>query len=213
MRKTASLGLAMALAGCAGGLPLGPDVVVSGAKYVAVQGEADLVVRTFLVDPAGQKREVAGATCAIDSSLYSARLTTPARLRVPNFGPQSPVLTLTCAAGELKGGGQVGIETFWRAAPGSQFGSRPVRSICFSTRALIFVRTRSSSSCRRPCGRTSSRKNYGRVSSMAVSTPSVRIIATFRIAFVSKRRRVISVAVRTECLALKTACSSCSRKA
>ncbi len=112
----------MALAGCAGGLPLGPDVVVSGAKYVAVQGEADLVVRTFLVDPAGQKREVAGATCAIDSSLYSARLTTPARLRVPNFGPQSPVLTLTCAAGELKGGGQVGIETFWRAAPGMYGG-------------------------------------------------------------------------------------------
>lgn len=113
-----SLVLSLTLGGCAGGLPLGPDVVVSGAKYVAVQGEADLVARTFVIDAAGQKLEVAGAVCDVESSLYSARLTTPARLRVPNFGPQSPALGFSCAAGELKGGATVGIETYWRTAPG-----------------------------------------------------------------------------------------------
>ncbi len=122
MRNVLTIGLAMALAGCAGGLPLGPDVVVSGSKFVAVQGEADLVVRTVIIDAEGRKREVAGATCDVESSLYSARLTTPARLRLPNFGPQSPVLTLTCAAGDLKGAGQVGIETYWRSAPGMYGG-------------------------------------------------------------------------------------------
>lgn len=107
------------LAGCAGGgLPLGPDVMVSGQNFAAAQGEADVVVRTHIVDPDGAEREVAGAVCDVRSVLYSAKLTTPARLRLPNFGAQSPDLMFDCAAGELRGSAARPITTVWRTPPG-----------------------------------------------------------------------------------------------
>ena len=113
---------ATALAGCAGGLPLGPDVVVSGRQFVAAQGEADVVVRAFVLDDAGERSEVAGAACDVTTSLYDAKLTTPARMRVPNFGPQSPVLNIACAALGLKGAVQQPIAIYWRTAPGYYYG-------------------------------------------------------------------------------------------
>lgn len=109
---------AILLGGCATGLPLQPDVVVSGQQFVAVRGEADVVVRSYLVDPGGERLEVGGAACKVTSSLYDAQLTTPARMRLPNFGPQSPVLNFACAAGKLKGTAQRPIATYWRSAPG-----------------------------------------------------------------------------------------------
>lgn len=111
----AGLGL---LAGCAGGLPLGPDVMVGGQNFAAARGEADLVVRTHVIGADGSEREVGGAVCDVTSVLYSARLTTPARLRLPNFGAQSPELMLDCAAGELRGSASRPITTVWRTAPG-----------------------------------------------------------------------------------------------
>ncbi|TPE49687.1 hypothetical protein [Amaricoccus solimangrovi] len=105
-------------------MPLGPDVVVGGQDFVAARGEADLVVRTHVVGSDGTKREVAGATCALSSVLYSAKFTTPTRLRLPNFGPQSPDLMISCAAGVQKGSASVPIATYWRTAPG-YFGPGP----------------------------------------------------------------------------------------
>lgn len=118
-RMLVALAGAGLLAGCAGGLPLGPDVMVSGQNFAAARGEADLVVRTHVIDPDGSEREVGGATCDVTSVLYSARLTTPARLRLPNFGPQSPELDIDCAAGELRGSASRPITTVWRRPAGS----------------------------------------------------------------------------------------------
>ncbi len=113
-----ALWLILMLPGCAAGLPLREDVAVSGQKFVAAQGEADVVVRTYVLDPAGKPAELGGAACQITTSLYDAKLTTPARLRLPNFGPQSPELFVTCAAEGLEGAARQDINTFWQGAPG-----------------------------------------------------------------------------------------------
>ncbi len=110
--------LALLLAGCATGVPVERQVVVSGGQFIAVQGEASLIVRTFVEDPGGQRREVTGASCDVESSLYTARLTTPSRLVLPNFGPQSPELAVNCNAGKLLGSGRVAIVTRWQQTPG-----------------------------------------------------------------------------------------------
>lgn len=94
MRRNPGLAVIAAaalLAGCASqsNVPVERRVVVSGAGFEAVRGEAGLTVRTFVEDPAGTRREVVGATCQVGSSLYATTLVTPAQLVVPNFGPQS----------------------------------------------------------------------------------------------------------------------------
>jgi hypothetical protein len=107
----------LALAACATGVPVQREVVVSGARFQAVQGEARLTVRTFLPDAPEGRREVLGAHCDVVSSLYSTQLVTPARLVVPNFGPQSPELAFACRAGELSGSARVSIFTRWEDYP------------------------------------------------------------------------------------------------
>ncbi len=107
------------LAACAGGVPVDHQVVVSGSRFQAVQGEAALTVRTFLED---NRSEVVGATCEVVSSLYFTKLVTPSRLVVPNFGPQSPELTATCHAGALAGSGTVPVITRWQTVPGPYWG-------------------------------------------------------------------------------------------
>jgi hypothetical protein len=108
----------LVLAGCASGVPVERQVVVDGSRFLAVQGEARLTVRTFLEDEGGARREVIGARCAVRSSLYGAELTTPSDLVLPNFGPQSPELEFTCRAGELAGSRRTDINTYWRDYPG-----------------------------------------------------------------------------------------------
>lgn len=120
MRKPAMLSaVGLMLAACAGGVPVERQVVVPGGRFEAVQGEAALLVRTFVEDPAGERQEVTGATCAIVTSLYSASLVTPSRLVVPNFGPQSPEITATCHAAKLAGTGTARIMTRWQQPPGA----------------------------------------------------------------------------------------------
>jgi hypothetical protein len=123
IRRLAPLALPGVLAACAGGLPLGPDVMVPGQQFVAAQGEADVIVRTYVVDATGARREVAGAVCDVTTVLYSAQLTTPVRLRLPSFGPQSPDLVIRCAADGLTGGTTQPIQTYWRTAP--PYGAGP----------------------------------------------------------------------------------------
>jgi hypothetical protein len=117
MRAPALLAAAL-LAGCAAGVPVERQVVVPGDRFANVQGEAALFVRTFLADAGGERREVVGARCHVLSSLYSAELVTPSRLVVPNFGPQSPELAVSCTAGELSGAGTIRIVTRWNEPPG-----------------------------------------------------------------------------------------------
>jgi hypothetical protein len=108
---------ALLLAGCAAGVPVERQVVVSGARFQDIQGEAAFFVRTFLPDQGGERREVVGATCAVTSSIYQTEIVTPVRLVVPNFGPQSPELSFACRAGELRGRGHARIVTRWSGPP------------------------------------------------------------------------------------------------
>jgi hypothetical protein len=93
------------------------------ARHVVVNtgfptlSEADLVVRAFVVDAAGRRREVIGAQCNVTSELYSTQLTTPARLVVPNLGSRSPMLTFECRAYGLRGEAESDVATHWRAQP------------------------------------------------------------------------------------------------
>ena len=109
---------ALMVSACASGVPVERQTVVSGSRFDAVQGEAAFVVRTFLPEEAGERREVIGARCEVVSSLYTAALVTPSRLVVPNFGPQSPEIGVDCTADELTGSGTARIVTQWREAPG-----------------------------------------------------------------------------------------------
>lgn len=106
------------VAACASGVPVQRQVVVAGDRFTAVQGEAAFLLRTFLPRESGGG-EVTGAVCQIVSSLYSAEAVTPARVVVPNFGPQSPELVATCRAGELAGTGGTRIVTRWQQPPGA----------------------------------------------------------------------------------------------
>ena len=117
MRRVA-VAAALLASACASGVPVERQTVVSGSRFDAVQGEAALVVRAFLPEVAGERREVIGARCDVVSSLYTAALVTPSRLVVPNFGPQSPELSVNCTADELVGSGSARIVTQWREAPG-----------------------------------------------------------------------------------------------
>jgi hypothetical protein len=120
MRRSRGLALALLLAGCsAGGLPPGPAVVVPGARFDGVRGESELVVRAHVEDAAG-RREIAGARCAVTTGLFETEVVTPARLVVPNFGPQSPTLRIACRAGALEGSAEQRILTRWRDAPGAR---------------------------------------------------------------------------------------------
>jgi len=110
--------LAAALAGCATGAPIDRQVVVSGARFDGVRGEMATDVRTYITGVDGQTRELLGASCDVSSSLYEASLTTPARLVVPSFGPQSPELDVACRAGESSGATTVRVSTSWRYPPG-----------------------------------------------------------------------------------------------
>lgn len=112
----------MPLAACAGSVPVENVVTVSGAQFDSVRGEADLVVRTFLPAEENTRREVTGAVCELDTILYSTRFTTPARLKLPNFGPQSPELSISCRAEDWSGRAEVPVETDWAYPPGGYAG-------------------------------------------------------------------------------------------
>lgn len=116
--RIAALVIAGLLAGCASGVPVERAVVVPGDRFTAVQGEADLIVRTFIRDQAGERHEVTGAVCDLRTSLFEARLTTPSELVLPNFGPESPQLNFNCRADELTGAAQQQIVTRWSRPPG-----------------------------------------------------------------------------------------------
>jgi hypothetical protein len=113
-----ALAVFLGLAGCAGGVPVERQVAVSGAGFANVDGEVDLVVRAFLAPEDEVRREVVGAVCQVESTLYEAQITTPSRLKVPNFGPQSPELDISCSADGFSGRVRQEINTYWRDAPG-----------------------------------------------------------------------------------------------
>ena len=106
------------LAGCATAprLPVRPELVsVEGPGGVApvARLHSEITVRTHLVDPAGSRREVGDADCALATPDYGARFRTPARVLVPIWGPGSPTLDVSCAADDLRGQARQPMLTRW----------------------------------------------------------------------------------------------------
>jgi hypothetical protein len=66
------------------------------------RGQETLTVRTFASGGAGLT-EIEGASCLLDSGVFSARFASPAQVVVPDYGPASPDLFIRCSAGVLSG--------------------------------------------------------------------------------------------------------------
>jgi hypothetical protein len=98
------------VAGCTAAAPVSePPVQVTptrGATWPAARGEAELVMRAVGRDAAGAERELAGVPCRATTPYYAAEFETPARLLLPDFGPASPTVTVTCRAGAAEGHGE-----------------------------------------------------------------------------------------------------------
>lgn len=115
--RAPSLLLPLLLAACATGAPVTRQVVVPGGQFQAVQGEARFFVRSFL-STGSQQQEVIGARCELVTSLYRTEFVTPARVVVPNFGPQSPEVTVACRTPDSAGSASTRIVTRWQQPPG-----------------------------------------------------------------------------------------------
>ncbi len=123
MRLILSFVLMFMLAGCAAkALPVtsiseikpltgarGIDVYAlrraKGEKVPDYAGEQLLEIRTYEADENnfnGRGKEIAGADCQIRTGTYSARVTTPAKLRVPIYRRQSPPISAKCSKAGYK---------------------------------------------------------------------------------------------------------------
>ncbi len=104
------MALALLAAGCAASPELPAPVVRPGVRAGAIlppaQGETGVEVRTFVME-GGARREVAGATCRLESDGFEGSFRTPARVVVPDSGPAAPVLGFACTDGARQGSGSV----------------------------------------------------------------------------------------------------------
>ena len=136
MRRAALL-LALALAGCGGGVyqwgPAGggrglPEVAMaSDPAWIVPPGRsrAALAVRTF-VPAEGGWAEVTGARCEVRGApFFHAAVTTPARLILPDLGPDAPALVAVCGTGALEGRDAVPPVYAW---PAEGRASAPARA-------------------------------------------------------------------------------------
>lgn len=66
-----------------------------------VMGYAEMKLRT--IDKAQKSAEILNADCTLDSAEVSARVTTPARIRLPDFKGKPTPLDIVCTAGARQG--------------------------------------------------------------------------------------------------------------
>jgi hypothetical protein len=100
--------LALALAGCGGVYGGGaglPEVTARlDTAYVAPprRGDIGVAVRSFL--PAGDSlAETRGARCAVTAGAYRAAVATPARVVLPDLGPDAPLVRADCVGASAQG--------------------------------------------------------------------------------------------------------------
>ena len=69
--------------------------------------------------------EISGATCNLDSGLYKAAFVTPANIVVPDYGPDSPAIFVTCTApdGRTKSVTMQAVNQTMQARNGSAAGA------------------------------------------------------------------------------------------
>ena len=119
----------LALAGCAGwGGPAGggrglPEMAMSPrADWIVPpgRGRSALAVRAFVPGADGAWQEVAGARCRVTGEPYfRADLVTPARLLLPDLGPDAPALKAECSSGTARGAAAVPPVFAWEATGGN----------------------------------------------------------------------------------------------
>ena len=84
---------------------LGLDVFAAarqqGQPVPVYLGERLVTVRSVFDGSSGTS-EFSGARCKITSSAFTAEVTTPVQIIVPNYGQQSPVITADCRANEMR---------------------------------------------------------------------------------------------------------------
>jgi hypothetical protein len=125
------IGLAatLVLAGCVGygggttggGRGLPEVAMTAQADWIVPpgRGRSALAVRAFVPGPDGWD-EVAGARCRVAGApFFRADLVTPARLVLPDLGPDAPVLVADCAAGEARGRDTVPPAFAWQRTGGT----------------------------------------------------------------------------------------------
>jgi hypothetical protein len=112
----------LVLAGCAVNSVAPPGVTTvaavarSGVAAPLAQGETQLVVRTV---PAGDARqELRGVACRAETAWFTADFATPARLLMPDYGAQAPVVVVNCRSGELAGQGAASPQAAWSGGLG-----------------------------------------------------------------------------------------------
>lgn len=112
MHRLMTIIIAVLIAGCAReqelDLPAATvrPLINSGLLLPPARAETDFAVRTY-VRAGKTETEVAGTDCVLDSDYFTARFTAPARIALPDLGPQSPVVRVACAG--VPGSGQTAI--------------------------------------------------------------------------------------------------------
>lgn len=122
MKAAGIVAVLFAVAGCAGGNPLMKDGLAevqmrnsSGDVAAPARRYMSVPTRSFQAGPEGEWLEVLGAQCSVTSGLYRATLTTPARLVLPDLGPDAEPITAVCSTGILNGREMVAPEYPWPA--------------------------------------------------------------------------------------------------
>jgi len=108
------LGAAMALSACAKPMEVSSITEINpttGAKSIDVlepkrvarrtgvpefAGDQIIEIRTFAYQQGAGEQEIAGATCKLTASDFTAQMVTPAKVRVPLYRVQSPALAVSC---------------------------------------------------------------------------------------------------------------------
>lgn len=74
-----------------------PEVRFTDAgRAMALRAAVPFRVETLRGGQVSPEASVAGADCDLVTPLWTARVTTPARLDLPSFGPEGPALQITC---------------------------------------------------------------------------------------------------------------------
>jgi hypothetical protein len=128
MRAIGMAVLALALAACSNGAYQMPAVQGGGSGLPEVSMRASrevvvppgrgqvkaLAVRTFVPAADGGWSEVTGARCHVrGGDFFEATVVTPVRLRLPDLGPDAPVLAADCESGALRGTAAVAPGFSW----------------------------------------------------------------------------------------------------
>ena len=74
-----------------------------GNPVPAFRGQETLAIRATGAGSNGQRKELSGVPCTLDAGVYSAAFTTPAKLIVPDYGPNSPAIFIRCTHEDQSG--------------------------------------------------------------------------------------------------------------